>query len=71
MWWNSISECIERGELKHILTWTKERDQELKDLVELYGKHWVYISRRMKYFSPRECEQRQVDMFCVFGKRCI
>ncbi|EME32772.1 Myb-like DNA-binding protein BAS1 [Galdieria sulphuraria] len=60
-----LSECMERGELEKILSWTRERDQELKEWVELYGNHWIYISRRMKYFSPRQCEERWIQMTCV------
>ncbi|GJQ09116.1 hypothetical protein GpartN1_g907.t1 [Galdieria partita] len=57
-----VSECMERGELESILTWTIERDRELKEWVELYGEHWVYISRRMKHFSPRQCQERWIQI---------
>ncbi|GJD09184.1 Myb-like protein L [Galdieria sulphuraria] len=44
-----LSECMERGELEKILSWTRERDQELKEWVEF----------------PRQCEERWIQMTCV------
>eukprot|EP00871_Galdieria_phlegrea_P003427 jgi/Galph1/4085/GphlegSOOS_G2736.1 len=56
-----IYDYIEKGKLDRLIGWTEEYDKRLQEFVELYGEHWIYISRRMKYFSPRQCQQRITD----------
>eukprot|EP00871_Galdieria_phlegrea_P002953 jgi/Galph1/3659/GphlegSOOS_G2370.1 len=40
------------------LQWTPEKDKKLLYYQKLYHKNWYYISQRMLYFGPKDCEKR-------------
>jgi len=40
------------------LEWTPEKDEKLLYYHKIYHKNWYYISQRMIYFGPKECEAR-------------